>query len=505
MAGIRRSLLLASAQSYASLLINFATVVITARLLTPADIGVAVLGLSVVGLAELLREFGTSTFLIQQPEITREKVRTAFTIMLLLSCVLSGTLFLLSSSIAAYYGNEALDPYLRLTALGLMMGPFVSPILALLRREMAFGTLAVLSVVGASVNMVAVVTLALMGYRYMSFAWANLFSGMLGVLLALWVRPGLSIFRPSLSELRGAIAFAGYDSATVILNSVWNAFPYFVYGRVLGIEAVGLYNRAVTVCLLPERALLASLTAVLLPVFSAQAREGHSLKSAYLRAIEYITALHWPALILLAIFAHPVVHILLGHQWTAIAPLVQIISVALLAWFPAYLTYPTLVATGGIRDTLTASLISLPIAALILTVASRHGLHAVALSMLITIPLQVAVAVTFVRRRVGFAWSEMLAAIRKSIVVAALSAAGPGLFVAMLGQRNENSIAFLIIGLVIAAIGWLAGLRMTCHPLMDEIFSLWHKLCEAPKYREISIACGRFMHRFALMAARNPK
>ena len=73
---------------------------------------------------------------------------------MLLSCVLSGTLLLLSSSVAAYYGNQALDAYLRLTALGLMIGPFVTPILALLKREMAFGTLAVLSVVGACVNMI---------------------------------------------------------------------------------------------------------------------------------------------------------------------------------------------------------------------------------------------------------------------------------------------------------------------------------------------------------------
>src|SRR5215475_1477070 len=100
MAGMRRSLLLASGERYAFAFINFTMVVVTARLLTPADFGVAVLGWAVVGLADSLREFGASTFLIQQSEITREKVSTAFTIMLLLSFVLSATLFLLSSSVA---------------------------------------------------------------------------------------------------------------------------------------------------------------------------------------------------------------------------------------------------------------------------------------------------------------------------------------------------------------------------------------------------------------------
>jgi O-antigen/teichoic acid export membrane protein len=477
MAGIRRSFLLASGERYASSLINFATVVISARLLTSADFGVAVLGSIVVGLAEALREFGASTFLIQEPNITGEKVRTAFTIMLLLSFLLSAPLFLFSSHVAAFYGNEAVDAYLRLTALGLMIGPFASPILSLLRREMAFGKLAVLNIVGASVNTVAVVTLALLGYRYMSFAWASLFSGVLGVLLALWVRPDVSIFRPSLREWRKAITFGGYDSVTVVLNRLWESLPYVVLGRVLGVDAVGLYSRAVAVCSWPERYLLAGLGPVVLPAFSTHVREGRSLKAAYLKAIEYITCVLWPALILLAIFAHPIVLMVLGNQWTAAVPLVHIMAGALLAWFPAYLTYPTLVASGGIRDTLTASVISLPVSVLILALASRYGLGGVVLSRLVTIPLQVVVAVAFVRRRLGLTWIEMLLALRRSFIVAASSAIAPLLLYGALHRFDSTiSLGTLLVAASLSLSGWLLGLRLTRHPVFSELQRAIEKL-----------------------------
>lgn len=470
MTGIRRSLVLASGERYAFAFINFATMVVTARLLTPADFGVAVLGWAVVGLADSLREFGASTFLIQQTEITSEKLRTAFTIMLLLSFVLSATLFLLSPSIAAFYGNDALVAYIRLTALGLVIAPFALPIMALLRREMAFGTLALLSVAAATTNMVTVVTLALLGYRYMSLAWASLMSGLLGVGLALWVRPDVSIFRPSLREWRGAIAFAGYDTASAILVRVWEAMPYLVFGRVLGFDAVGLYNRAMAVCSWPEKYLLAGVGPVALPAFSAQVREGRDLKAAYLKAIEYITALQWPALILLAIFADPVVPILLGHQWTAVVPLVRIISIALLAWFPAYLTHPTLVACGGIRDTLTSSLISLPISALILAAAARYGLYAVALSTLITMPLQVVIAVYFVRRRLLLSWLEIFFALRRSIVVAALSGIGPLLLHAAASRSSwAENLGPVLLGAFVALLGWYVGASMVRHPILSEL------------------------------------
>jgi O-antigen/teichoic acid export membrane protein len=477
MAGIRRSLLLASGERYAWSLINFATVVISARVLTPADFGVVVLGSTAAGLAESLREFGASTFLIQEPRITGEKVRTAFTIMLLLSFLLSATLFLFSSYVAAFYGDQALVPYLRLTALGLMFGPFASPILSLLRREMAFGKLALLNIVGASVNTVAVVTLALLGYRYMSFAWASLFSGVLGVLLALWVRPDVSIFRPSLREWRKAITFAGYDSTTVILNRLWEALPYVILGRVLGVDAVGLFSRAAAVCSWPERYLLAGLGPVALPAFSTLVREGRSLKVAYLKAIEYITCFLWPALTLLAIFAPSIVPMVLGNQWTAAVPLVHIMSVALFAWFPAYLTYPTLVASGGIRDTLTASLISLPLSAFILASASRYGLGGVALSMLVTVPLQVLVAVAFVRRRVGLTWTEMLRAVRKSFIVAASSGIAPLLLYGASHRFDSTtSLGTLLIGVCLSLSGWLLGLRLTRHPVFSELQRATEKL-----------------------------
>jgi O-antigen/teichoic acid export membrane protein len=477
MAGIRRSLLLASGERYASSLINFATVVISARLLTPADFGVVVLGSTVVGLAETLREFGASTFVVQEPKITGEKVRTAFTIMLLLSFLLSATLFLFSSPVAAFYGTKALDAYLRLTALGLMTGPFASPILSLLRREMAFGKLAVLNIVGATVNTVVVVTLALLGHRYMSFAWASLFSGVVWILLALWVRPDVSIFRPSLREWRKAIAFAGYDSATAILNRLWETLPYVVLGRVLGVDAVGLYSRAVAVCSWPERYLLAGLGPVVLPAFSTHVREGRSLKAAYLKAIEYITCFLWPALILVAIFAHPIVPIMLGNQWTAAVPLVRIMSVALLAWFPAYLTYPTLVASGGIRDTLISSVISLPVSALILASVSKYGLRVAALSMLVTVPLQVVVAVAFIRRRVGLTWTEMLLAVRKSFIVSASSGIAPLLLHCASHRFGSTiSIGTLLIGTCLSLSGWLLGLRLTRHPVYSELQRATQKL-----------------------------
>ena len=79
-------------------------------------------------------------------------------------------------------------------------------------------------------------------------------------------------------------------------------------------------------------------TQCLTDVPRTEIRQGNDLKRAYLQALSHITVVHWPALLLLAVLAQPIVMVLMGQQWTQIVPLVQIISIACLFWFPMVLT-----------------------------------------------------------------------------------------------------------------------------------------------------------------------
>jgi len=68
MTTLHRPLLFAALDKYVGLAINLATAAIVARLLTPDEIGVFVVGAAVVMLAESLREFGTGSYIVQRPE-----------------------------------------------------------------------------------------------------------------------------------------------------------------------------------------------------------------------------------------------------------------------------------------------------------------------------------------------------------------------------------------------------------------------------------------------------
>jgi O-antigen/teichoic acid export membrane protein len=303
MTDVRNAFLSASVGRYVVVAINLAAAVVMARFLAPREYGVSVLGAVVLSVAESIRALGGGAYLVQKPDLTPENIRSSFTISLAVTVVLTAAIVAFSGPLTRYFLTPELGKYLQAAAVGYATGPFVYPVAALMSRQLAFGRIAFISVVAASVNAGTSIVLAALGFSYMSFAWASAISAITATLLYLHYWRDRSIFRPTLRGLRSVVAFGTHDSATAVLSQIGESLPYFIVGRMLNTTAIGLAQRAVTLCLFPERVILAGVGAVALPAFSQQIREGRSLKNDYLRAIELITAALWPALLLLALLA----------------------------------------------------------------------------------------------------------------------------------------------------------------------------------------------------------
>ncbi len=470
MSAIRRSLAFSFAEKYGSYALGLVGMVILARLLTPKDFGIFAIGMAVVALIDVFRDFGVGNYLVQERELTEARVRAAFTVTFGISLASGLGLLATTGLFAAFYDEPGLAQLMPLFAANFLLVPFGMPSLTLLRRDMAFDALAGINLFAAVVNLGVVVALALLGFGYMSLGWATLAGGVARTVAALAVRPCLWAFRPSIREWRRLGGFGAYSTATALVNVLHDWLPQLIMGRVLGFAAVGLYGRAVTLCQLPDKLVVSALHPVILPALSERARRDEPLKPAYLLALSYMSAAQWPILIGLALLAEPVVLLLLGERWLEVAPLVRIMALAALSLAPAFMTYPTLVALGRIRDTLTMSLVSVPPSMLLIVVAMPFGLQAVAATQLVNAPLQVFIALCFIRRRIGLSWTELARSVRASAVVALCAAAVPATMVALRGGFEvPMPLPLAMLAGVGAALGWLAGLYLTGHPLLEEL------------------------------------
>jgi O-antigen/teichoic acid export membrane protein len=468
MPDLRRALLFASGGRYLVMAVNLASVTVLARLLTPSEFGISVLGTSLLAIAEAIRELGSTAYLVQQKELTQSKIRTVFTVSLLVTLTMSIVLLVSSGPIARFYSVPELARYIQIIALGYAIAPFAHPIYAVMSRDMEFGKLAVLDTLSQLANSLASVGFVLLGFSYLGLAWATVIAAATWTLLGLYARRDLSVYRPSLAQWRSVLAFGAYGSATAILYRSSESLFWLILGKMLDARAVGLCQRAVMLAQFPERVVLAGVGAVALPAFSDHARQGAALKTAYLNALEHMTAVQWPALALLAIMAEPIVSLFYGSQWDDAIPIVRIFAVASMLNFPTALNYPIQVAVGAIRHTVPLAFAQTVVSLGILAFAAQYGIRAVAFSAFITVPFSVGLSVLVVRAHVPFPWSEFIGAIKKSVAVAGLSAAGPMAVVAYCGTTGRAALP-IAVAAVLGVIGWTAGLLLTRHPLFREV------------------------------------
>ena len=96
----------------------------------------------------------------------------------------------------------------------------------------------------------------------------------------------------------------------------------------LGLGEAALFSRAQSIVSVIRNGLFAAIARPLLPALGALEAQGVGLAPLYLRVIESVTGLAWPAYVLLAIWAEPLIRLLYGPSWTGAAALVPPLAVA---------------------------------------------------------------------------------------------------------------------------------------------------------------------------------
>lgn len=497
MSSVQRSIFFLAAERYASMVLFFISTAVLSRLLTPEEFGVYAAVMAVIMiLVSASQEFGGVTFLIQKASLSDEDVRTAFTITFCLSMIIAAGLYALANAAGSLPGFDGLKAGMSVAVLYFVISPFSMTMVALHRRNMKFGVLAICNFAG-NVAMVGVsIALAMMKYSYLAPIWGLLAGSTVQTACLIAARGDLRIFNPSLSGYAGIVRFGIYSSGVALINVFYNSAPQVFLARMLDFAAVGIYSRAINVTQVFDKLVTQVISPVIMPAICAQTSAGGDLKRIYLHAISLLTALHWPFLIFMAMMAKPIIFIWLGPTWLDVVPLIQLLCIGYLALFAACLTYPVLVAAGSVRDTLVCSLISLPPSLLIIFIASFFGVKAVAASTLLTLPFQAGVAIYFISRHLHLRIADLVHATRKSVVVMLCSGTSAALCAALVDYGLIGPLAGILLACVATAAAWLAALVVVRHPLLQEL--------EAPANRVLSVI-WRFAGGAPVAAARTDR
>ncbi len=314
MTSVRRSLAISLAERYVLIAISLLGNILLARLLTPEQIGIYSVNLAVIGIAQVLRDFGVGNFLIQEKNLKDSHLRTAFGFSLVIGCSLFVIVLGLAPTIARFYSDDRLAETLVVSALNFLVLPFCTISLSLLRREMAFGRLVTVNVFAAIVGLVVTITLADRGLGPLSMAIGSVVLNAATGIGAWIARKDYRLLLPGFSEWRTMLNFGTQSSAAGIVTAVAIDINDLAIGKLLGFAPVAMLSRAQGLMYLFHRDLMSAVRNVAYPAFAAAHREGASLEQRYIESVSNVTAFAWPFYGFTALFALEIMRLMFGPQ-----------------------------------------------------------------------------------------------------------------------------------------------------------------------------------------------
>lgn len=468
MPSIRSSLAYSFLNTNVVIALQFFSSLIVARLLTPEDFGVFTVAAVFIGIAQTMRDFGVTSYLIQAKEITREMLRAAFGLMLTLAWIIGLTLIALSGAIAEFYREPQVRDIILVLALNFFVTPLGSVTLAVARRDMRFRELAFIGIGTTVVSVAVTVILALRGYGAMSLAWGGVANTFATFLFTLPLRTHQMSWLPSLRGIRKMLRFGGTVTSASIIGFINGSIPDIFLGRLMNMEAVGFFSRATSLNRYFATALSGIIGPVMLPWLSQLNRDGACMREVYEKITERVTGLSWPVYAMIGILAEPLIYVLFGHQWTASAELVPYICIAAMLSATYTASGAMYLAKGRPFYNLLSEVVNLPVKVIAILLTAPHGLLAVAMTWPLVALVGALVQQAFLHKELNVRLRETPRYLGKSALLTAV----PALLTWVILQPMDAQvpqIVKLVAGGSVGFVAWLAMLRLTRHPLLDEM------------------------------------
>ncbi|MBI5256402.1 MAG: lipopolysaccharide biosynthesis protein [Burkholderiales bacterium] len=469
MGSIRRSLAFSALDSYLALVLQLASTVIIARLLTPTETGIFAVAAVFASLASTFRDFGVAEFLIQEKELVPQKIRAALALNIMLSWAMGLLLFFGAPLTAEFYRTPGIADVMRVQAFNFALIPFGAVTMAWFRRELDFRPILIAGITANTVSFIVAVGGALAGLSYMSMAWSSLAGVAVTVGVSLWFRPASFPRWPSLRGVAEVFHFGKFASGIYIFGQLGRGAPEIIIGRSHDMASVAIFSRANGLVELFNRLVLQAISPVCMPYFARANREDGSLKRGYLASVTYLTGVGWPMLAYLGIMAFAAIRIIYGTQWTAAAPLARIVCAAGVIELVHHLAKEALIAQGHIKR---SNLLQMQVqGSLVLGLLAviPFGLEGGCWGLLGGRVAGLLFAHRQLATTLGLTMGEVLLALRPSALLSLATALPLLAWVAVDPVNESNFWRCAIGGGVLTILAWLAALRWLAHPLWPEV------------------------------------
>lgn len=361
-------------------LIQVSSVVVLSRLLEPADFGLIAMVMVFVGLGEFLRDFGVPTAALQARTLSHTQASNLLWVSTGLGVIGGCVLVLCSPLIVNLFSEPRLASIIPALAVVTVVNGLQAQLQVKLARDHRFGALAASDVGAQFVALLSAIAAALAGWGY----WALVVQILVAPALLLIVRSVMAAWIPGPPRRDGEtlplLRAGAHLGVAHLLTFAAGNVDSVVIGSRFTPTALGFYNRAFQLVLLPVNSMLTPLTSVALPMLNEVRRTGGSTARTLARlqfAVGFFAIGVFAVAIAVAGSALPLV---LGSDWERSVPLFQILAIGGIIQVLSHVNYWVFLSESLNSGLLKYNLLTKSLTVAVVAGAAFYGITAVAVA-----------------------------------------------------------------------------------------------------------------------------
>lgn len=325
---------------------NIALMAVVARIVSPQDLGIFTLAVTVHAVIVSIAELGVASAIARSDLDVARIAPTVAAVSIASSLLMAAPMAIFANDIARALGSAEAGPAIRIMAIGVaLIGPFAAPG-ALLQREFRQNVIFWASAISFLPGSATLLLLAFVGSGPEAFAWSRIVGQVImGIIMTVAVGtpvwPGLQ-----LDVLRPLLAFGLPLAGANLLSQVLLNADYLFIGRMMSVAELGVYFLAFSIAMWPTAVIGSILNGLVLPAISVVRRDGGDIAGAVAHGARAVALAAFPLAAFICAFSGPIVGTIYGSKWSAAAPVLSILAVYGALFVLGLLLANVIVATG---------------------------------------------------------------------------------------------------------------------------------------------------------------
>jgi len=301
---------------------------ILARLLSPYEFGLFGIAVLMLALLETVTETGINVFLIQKEGELKDYVSSAWLVSILRGVLISAVLLAFSGLISTFFNSPNALPLIMLIAIIPFLRGFINPSEIKFQKNLEFNKEFALRLSCFLVDAVVSITLSIITGKAIALVWGMAAGVVAELFISLVFIKPRPTFKFEKLKIKNVFNRGKWVTISSIMQYFFSNGDNITVGKILNTSALGYYQMAYNVSMLPVTEISNIFYTVSFPVFTRFSDDLKRLKMAFIKVTLLVSVLVIPVGLILFFFTTPLVSLVLGDKWLPIVPTLKILTFA---------------------------------------------------------------------------------------------------------------------------------------------------------------------------------